>query len=367
MTIDPFIGFYLAAGVLLGALALRTRHPRSQSDLILNVDARGLAVPITWRGVFAWTPRALRFGCAALLFATLLRPTQWNAVQPVDQFGVAITLVIDRSGSMRQDDYRRGKERIQRLQAVADAAAEFVIDGLNLGANDLIGLVSFARYVDRNCVLTLDHEQVIAALERLTTAQDFREDGTAIGDGLGLALADLQAVDEPSGERSEPPEVRSDTRDVRKVVVLLTDGQQNAGELSIETAFALAKRNEVVVYVIGLEPGNLVSAAANARVRKERETLKTLAESTGGTFFTAEDTETLRSVYREIQALERVFVGQQYQNIAKHLAVEDASFVGKRFPPLMRLAALLLALDIVIRRSIFLGPALPRLRSEKDA
>jgi Ca-activated chloride channel family protein len=165
-------------------------------------------------------------------------------------------------------------------------------------SNDLIGLVSFARYADGACPLTADHGNLLNILGQQEIVTERAEDGTAVGEGLALAV-----------ERLRHQEVRS------KVVILLTDGVSNSGDITPRQAAELAEQQGIKVYTIGAGrtgwapvpvrlPGGAV-ALRRAFVEMDEETLSEIAERTGARYFHAADAEALGEVIEEIDRLER--------------------------------------------------------------
>jgi len=305
----------------------------------------------SWRERTFWIPGVLRWSGLACLLAAVGAPHDWHDLGLVDVEGVAIELVIDRSGSMMNDDYVLDDRRVTRLDAVTDAASRFILGdpSRSARAHDTIGLIMFARYADRVCVPTLDHEQVVARLGRIDAAVDYREDGTAIGEALALAVADLESLQESLQEKRVE-------RDLSRVVVLLTDGQNNAGEISPEEATALAVQLDVKIHVIGLEPASLRSETARQRVRSERTKLAAMADATGGVFFPVGNAEGLQEVYAAIDRLERTNVGQQPHRVRHHWSVSWFRIGSDAYPPLLGIAFASLVLASLLRRSLYLSP-----------
>jgi Ca-activated chloride channel family protein len=286
-------------------------------------------------------------GLAALLWATTA-PSDWQASNWVDSQGVAIELVVDRSGSMLADDFTLDGQRVTRLQAVCEAAGHFIVGDRESQARgaDSIGLVTFAAEPEVACPLTIDHEAVVARLEQTQTAKDYREDGTAVGDAWGLAIAELRSLEQSLHGKN--PNQR-----LKKVAVLLTDGQQNAGRLLPAQAAALAKHCGVRTYMVGLEPRDLAEAA-RPRVAKESERLASFCAATGGRMYTVSDMRSLRKVYAEIDSLERSKTARERVTVKRHWAVDEFEVGPFRVPPLALIALALLSLETVLAWTLFL-------------
>lgn len=253
-----------------------------------------------------WIPAAL-FALATIALAIALAgPRTGNAVSEVEREGIAIAVVVDRSGSMEARDFVRGDYSTSRLDVVKRIFKDFVKGGGAFGEgrpDDLIGIVSFARYADGLCPLTLDHGSVLAILDELAVPEDPNEDGTAIGDGLALAVERLR---------------RQDTKS--KIAILLTDGVHNAGDVEPHEAAALAAKFGIKVYTIGAgydgiapfpvrRPDGGISLQ-RMPVEIDEATLRQIAEKSGGRYFHATDENGLREVVEEIGRLERSKVAE---------------------------------------------------------
>jgi Ca-activated chloride channel family protein len=209
-------------------------------------------------------------------------------------------MVVDRSGSMQARDFVRGDTSINRLDVVKDVFRAFVAgEGVADGRpDDLIGLVVFARYADGLCPLTLDHGNLLSILADVEIVTEQSEDGTAIGEGLALAVERLRGIEVSS-----------------KVVLLLTDGVSNVGDIDPLQAADLAAQHGIKVYAIGAGTTGLapvpVQAAGGrmvlrqAYVEIDEETLRQIAQRTGGRYFHAANARGLTEVIEEIDRLER--------------------------------------------------------------
>jgi Ca-activated chloride channel family protein len=277
-----------------------------------------------------------------------MAPSDWKGSNWVDSKGVAIELVVDRSGSMLSDDFTLDGRRVTRLEAVCEAAGRFIVgDSQSRGRGaDSIGLVTFAAEPEVACPLTIDHEAVVARLEQTQAAKDYREDRTAIGDAWALAVAELRSLEQSLSEKN------GDKR-LTKVAVLLTDGQNNAGRLTPAQAAALAKHCGVRTYLIGLEPTDLAEVA-RPRVAKESERLASFCAGTGGRMYTVSDMRSLRKVYAEIDSLERSKTGRQRLSVQRHWAVDGFELGPFGVPPLAMIALALLCLETVLAFTFFL-------------
>lgn len=261
----------------------------------------------------AGTPRVLRVAALVLLATALARPQQGRErIQDVSK-GVAIEMVVDRSGSMAAE-MSFGRERLNRLEVVKRVFAEFVNgNGKDLPgrSNDLVGMVSFARYADTICPLTLGHGALGRFLENVQLVQRKSEDGTSIGDAVALAAARLKTAEETLARQGSP--AGQDYEIKSKIIILLTDGQNNRGKRSPMEAAAQAAEWGIKVYAIGVGGGESTRTVRTifgdfkqaVRSGLDERTLKAIADETGGIYRRADDADSLRAVYEEIDALEK--------------------------------------------------------------
>jgi len=311
-------------------------------------------------------PLIVRVTAVLLLIIGLARPQQGREeVRDVSK-GIAVEMVVDRSGSMGQELIYEGAQ-LNRLEAVKKIFREFVLgNGRDLEGrpNDLIGMVSFARYADTVCPLTLSHGALDRFIEGIQLVTRKNEDGTAIGDGLALAAARLKTAEEmlksahgrspaqshhgePEGGAPvlQPPGAGKDYQIRSKVVILLTDGQNNAGKRSPIEAARLAREWGIKVYAIGIggresfmtiqTPFGDYKVAGGPGV--DEATLKAIADETGGFFRLAESADKLREIYREIDKLERTEIES-----VRHIDYAE------RFAPFALAALALLALEQIL-------------------
>jgi len=239
---------------------------------------------------------ALRWLALGLLIVAMARPQKTESETSVRASGVDIVIAIDLSGSMESEDFVVNKQRVNRLFIAKDTVKQFVAKR----PNDRIGLVAFAARAYIAAPLTLDHDFLLSNLERLDLHTI--EDGTAIGSALSAAVNRLR-----------------DLKSKSKIVVLMTDGQNNAGKIPPLTAAEAAKALSVKVYTIGVGiRGNAPFPRMNPFTgRKEyvpmpvdidEDTLKAIADKTGGKYYRADSSDTLRRVYAEIDQLEKTEV-----------------------------------------------------------
>jgi len=235
---------------------------------------------------------ALRVVTLGLIGLALARPQLGTAETTVHREGVDVVLAVDVSGSMLAEDFTLEGKRSNRLDAVKDVVQRFVA----ARPQDRIGLVVFAGRPYTQAPLTLDHGWLLQNLERAQVGMI--EDGTAVGSAIAAATNRLRASTAPG-----------------KFVVLLTDGQSNAGTITPQTAADAAAALGLKVYTVGagsrgLAPfpvkdffGNTVYRPMQVDI--DEETLQAVATTTGARYFRATDTESLRAVYDEIDRAEK--------------------------------------------------------------
>jgi Ca-activated chloride channel family protein len=238
---------------------------------------------------------ALRWLGAALLIVALARPNIEHHNAQVQASGVDIMLGMDVSGSMQARDMAGAAGAsvpMSRLDAAKEVVGRFVQDR----PNDRIGLIAFAGEPFLASPLTLDHDWVLQNLARLDSGQ--LSDGTAIGSAIASGVRRLDA----QGAKS-------------KILIVLTDGQNNAGKIQPRVAAEAAKALGVKIYTIGIgSVGEALVPVTDdhgrqqlvaARVDVDEAGMKAVAEATGGTFYRATDTQSLRDVYADIDRLEK--------------------------------------------------------------
>ncbi len=290
----------------------------------------------------------LRFLALALFIIALARPQQGQERVRDLSKGIAIEMVLDRSGSMAEEMDFEGNT-LNRLEVVKHVFDEFVQgNGRSLGGrpSDLIGLISFARYADTIAPLTLGHDALSRLVEKVELVQVKEEDGTAIGDALALAAARLKTAEE--AQLRVNAKLGSDYEIKSKIIILLTDGQSNYGDNDPGEAAQLAKEWGIKIYSIGIgnDPSQSVmqtpfGAIAMPQQRTLDEgTLKGLADVTGGIYRRADTAEGLREIYEEIGELEKS-------------EVESLRYLDykERFVPVALAGLLLLVLEIVLQNT----------------
>lgn len=246
-------------------------------------------------------PATLALIGTTLLVLALTRPLRVDDRHEVRAEGYDLILSIDISSSMLSEDYQRAGERINRLAAIKPVIQAFV----DQRPNDRIGIVIFSGKAYTLSPLTLDHDWLSRQLERLKIGAI--EDGTAIGDGLGVALSRLeQARREDGGGRR-----------LGAFVILLTDGANNRGSLPPLQAADIAATRRIPVYTIGAGKEGWVpvpvgrrpdgSTAYQAQFSQlDEQLLRTIATQTGGAFFRADEVGTIESAFKAIDRAQKI-------------------------------------------------------------
>jgi Ca-activated chloride channel family protein len=234
----------------------------------------------------------IRIAALILIILALCRPQSVIEETRIETEGIDIVLAIDTSTSMLAEDFTINGKRENRLEVVKKVVKEF-IGGRH---SDRIGIVAFASRAYTVAPLTLDYDWLMHNLERVKTG--IIEDGTAIGSGLSAALNRLKNTDAES-----------------KVIILLTDGRNNAGRISPLTAAEVAGALYIKVYTIGAGTKGLAPYPAkdifgntvyqSVKINIDDETLRKIAEKTDAKYFRATDTESLKDIYRQIDKLEK--------------------------------------------------------------
>jgi Ca-activated chloride channel family protein len=293
-----------------------------------------LIAPARWPVVLAMTG-------LVLLIAALARPQRVEDKREIRSEGYDIMLAIDLSTSMRAEDFEKDGERINRLQAIKPVIQAFI----ERRPTDRIGIVLFSGRAYTMAPLTFDHDWLARQLGRVRIGMI--EDGTAIGDGLGVALTRLeQAKRDNAGKR------------MGAFVVLMTDGANNRGALQPMQAAELARSRGVPVYTIGSGIDGYVPVPVyddnNRKMGYRRmlsdldePSLRQIADSTGGKFFRVADTDTIESAFKAIDRAQKI----EFQ--AKSYLVTTELFWWLAAPGLLALCAAAAFVRPVWRREAF--------------
>ena len=263
-------------------LELAERHPH----LRVSTSVPWLVKKTWFMSVLHHVPFALRIFALAMIIVAIARPRTSEQLEKVDTEGIDIVLAMDVSTSMLARDLTP-----DRISASKDIAIEFIAQR----PSDRMGIVVFAGESFTQCPLTTDRATLINLMKEVQT--DLIEDGTAIGNGLATAIARMKDSDAKS-----------------RVVILLTDGVNNRGEISPQMAAEIAKTYGVRVYTIGVGKEGMAPypvmtpwgvEVQNVKVEIDEKLLSEIAESTGGRYFRATDNTKLAEIYGEINKMEK--------------------------------------------------------------
>ena len=269
------------------------------------------------RGRYLWIPPVL--GVAALTFAivALARPQAGSTHTTQASEGIAIQLLVDVSSSMGMDMELPDQKQKSRMEVARELVERFIAgdgDQLKGREGDLLGLVTFARYADTRSPLTLGHGALLQLVRTLEIQDRPNEDGTAYGDALSVAAARLKQLDDPEIRERNSLEGEVTSR----VIILLTDGENNSGQhLPVEAA-GLAKHWGCRIYCISLGEHQDSSSTSAAQLTDSQRVLEHISQETGGLFRTAYDFDSLLAVYSEVDQLERSrIVTKEYARVAE--------------------------------------------------
>ncbi|MEI7808711.1 MAG: VWA domain-containing protein [Verrucomicrobiota bacterium] len=272
---------------------------------------------------------SLRWLALALFIVALAQPRLTRSTTEIKASGVDIVVALDLSGSMISEDFEVRGERVNRFNM-----ARLVLKGfIDKRPNDRIGMVLFASQAYIGTPLTLDHDFLQANLDRLEIGA-INQNSTAIGDGLGTAVNRLR-----------------DLKAKSKIVILMTDGQNNSGRLDPLLAAEAAKAIGVKVYTVGIGMhgqapmpvfmGGQKVGYQNVAVDIDEETLKRIADKTGGKYYRADNAGRFKQIYAEIDKLEKT-----------EASVKKYTQFTELFPWFITMGLALLLLEIVLGQTI---------------
>ncbi len=311
-------------------LLLYLRYARKRLPAVRFSDGRVLSrLPATWGVYVGRLAPVLYAGGLMLLILALAGPREMFRESTVDVEGIDIVLLIDISGSMRAEDFEWEGRRMNRIDAVKKVVEEFLLSR----DHDRISLIAFAGVPYTLTPLTRDHDWLARQLDRIQFGMV--TDGTAIGSAIASGVNRLRESDAES-----------------RVIILLTDGVNNAGTISPENAAHLAATLGIPVHAIGvgtqdLAPFPIRDAFGQTRYVQQlavfdEDQLKRIADITGAGYFHAADVESLAEIYREIEELEKI----EYE-------IEYVTRAEERFPLFLIPALCLLMLERLLLLSRF--------------
>lgn len=324
---DPFILIFLFPVIIFFTIGLKRRkdrHPGIQfpTAILLKCKRQTLKLFMVRYLIF------FRIAAACLIIFALARPQVLLNESELKTEGIDIVLAVDCSTSMLAEDFKLYGQRKSRLDVTKDVMEEFI----KMRPNDRLALVAFAGEAYTVCPLTLDHAWLLENLKRIKAGM--LNDGTAIGMGITISLSRLK-----------------ESIAKNKIIILLTDGRNNAGKISPETAAQAAKALKVKIYTIGAGSKGLVPypfqnifgsiVYRSIEIDIDEKTLIDIANTTEARYFRATDTQSLRKIYQEIDKLEKVsFQEKGYQQYRE------------LFIPFLVVALILLFSEIVLKATI---------------
>jgi Ca-activated chloride channel family protein len=310
LIIIPLIGWYW------------WRQRRLYATLQISTIQPFRNLSLSYKQVLRHVLFALRMVAVSLFIIALARPQSSDAWEDSSTEGIDIVMALDLSSSMLARDFEPN-----RLDASKNLAMEFITGR----PNDRIGLVVFAGESFTQCPLTTDHAVVLNLFKDLKSG--LVEDGTAIGMGLATSVSRLK-----------------DSKATSKVIILLTDGINNAGEISPMTAAEIAQTFNIRIYTIGV--GSMGTAPypvqtpfglryQNMKVEIDEDVLQQVAESTGGSYFRATDNNKLREIYARIDEMEK-----------SKMEVKKYRKKNEEFIPFLLLALGILLIEVLTRYTV---------------
>ena len=315
----PELLWLLAVPLLLVAhylyLELGERDPHMRVSIASPWAAGGKSV----LSVLRHLPFVLRIAALSLIIVSIARPRSSTELERVDTEGIDIIFAMDVSTTMLARDFTP-----DRVSAAKDIAIEFIAQR----PTDRMGIVVFAGESYTQCPLTTDRATLINMMKEVQT--DLIDDGTAIGNGLATAVARLSESDALS-----------------KVVILLTDGVNNRGEIAPLTAAEIARTYGVRVYTIGVGANGVAPypvmtpwgvEVQNVRVELDEDLLEQIAETTGGRYFRATDNTKLAEIYSEINRME-----------TSRTTVDSFPVYKEKFGPFALAALVCLLLELLVK------------------
>ena len=322
-------GYFLLLLLLIPYILWYFLYRKKNEPTMRMSDTRQyLYAPKSLRVRLIHLPMLLRCVCYVLIVCAMARPQTHNSWDNKTVEGIDIMLAMDVSTSMLAEDLKPN-----RIEAAKDVAHEFISGR----PNDNIGLTIFAGEAFTQCPMTTDHSSLLRLLQDTRTdiaARQLIQDGTAVGMGLANAVSRLK-----------------NSKSKSKVVILLTDGSNNMGDLSPMTAAEIAKSLGIRVYTIGVGTNKVapypVPVAGgvqyiNIPVEIDTKTLKDIAQTTDGNFYRATSTAELKQIYRDIDKLEKTKMN------VKHYAKRYEAY-----QPFVLVALVILLLEILLRLTWF--------------
>ena len=297
------------------------RFKQSLPSLKVPDTTKYVKVPKTFRLYLMHVPFLLRIILISLVVCILARPQSKHSWSDTDVEGIDIMLAVDVSTSMLAQDFKPN-----RVEALKEIAQRFI----EKRPNDNMGLTMFAGEAYTQCPLTTDHTVLMNLYNSVDcnmAARGIIDDGTAIGDGIMNAILRLK-----------------DSQAKSKVIILLTDGVNNSGNISPQTAAEIAKKYGIRIYTIGIGRNGMApyplptGGTAMLPVEIDEQTMTKISTETGGQYFRAQKNAELDAIYQDIDKMERT-----------KFSVKQFSRRGELYQPFALAALVVLLLEILLR------------------
>jgi Ca-activated chloride channel family protein len=340
--------FFLLLPVIIFLVIYQRRIVREGTLRFLTT--RNIAkIPTSFRQkLIILLPVSRTLAMAALVLAIARPQKGMEKIMEVNR-GTAIMIIIDRSGSMNAEIEYAG-EKMTRLEAAKRAFSEFVLGGRDLKGrpHDLVGVITFARYPNTVCPLTLAHDVLPQFLKTIQPPVREYEDGTAIGDAIALGVTRLKIAEETLKKQSV--RLSTDYEIKSKVIILLTDGQNNCGKRTPRESAELASKYGIKIYTIGVGGGQaFITYRTPMGVYRipisediDEKTLKQIASITGGIYRRAQTGWDLQEICKELDQLEKSeLISARYVDYTE------------RFQWFAVPAFILLVLEVLLRTTVF--------------
>jgi len=306
------------------------RHKQPSASFRFSSTALLSGIESTWKTRFAFVPSVFRLTAIVLFLVALAGPQTVLEESTVTTEGIDIILAVDCSGSMAAEDFTINGQRMNRLDVIKNVVQEFIAGR----HNDRIGFIAFSAKAYTVCPLTTDYTWLNTNLARVRLGM--MQDGTAIGAAIASA-----------GGRLKNSKAKS------RVIIVLTDGINNAGSIDPLTAAHAAQAMGIKVYTIGAGTKGVApfpvhdffgqTVYQNVQIDIDEKTMTEIARLTGGQYFRATDTDSLRKIYKEIDRLEKTQIEEKGYKEYKEL-----------FVYFLAAALVFLLLEIILANTIFL-------------
>jgi len=310
LVLIPILGWYI------------WKHNTAQASLQISSTKGFKNTPTSWKVYLRHVPIALRSLAIIMLIAVLARPQSSNSTRDVITEGIDIVMTLDISSSMEALDFKPN-----RLEAAKDVACQFI----SARENDKIGLVIFGGESFTQCPLTTDKAVLINLMQDIKT--HMVEDGTAIGLGLATSVSRIK-----------------DSNAKSKVIILLTDGVNNRGEVAPLTAAEIAKTFGIRVYTIGVGSQGKAKIPIQTpygtryveeEVKIDEPMMKEIANVTGGQYFRATTKNSLKKIYKEIDQMEKT-----------KIEVKEYTKRSEKYLIFAVLAALFILMEVFLKSTV---------------